>query len=322
MTSRVIPALVLGLLASCSPSNDELSLYPDAEVIGTAENALRGQAQLDCPASSRGPQLRGELPPSGQHLRVVAANLSSGNDQSYEVDGKRILMGLTPDVVLIQELNHGDNSPAAIRAFVNETFGSSFCYFREQFARIPNGIISRYPIVEAGEWDDAVLQDRDFAWARIDLPGPIDLWAVSVHLRTGSRAIRGREGAALVSAIRQRVPAGAYLVIGGDLNTNSRVEKPLIDHLSQVVRTSGPFPSDGRGNANTNAPRNQPYDWVMPGYSLASREVPVRLGGSLFPNGLVFDTRVFRPLVAPAQPDDSDAPLMQHMAVTRDFVLR
>jgi len=36
-------------------------------------------------------------------------------------------------------------------------------------------------IVEAGEWDDPRVGNRDFAWARIDIPGPVDLWAVSVH---------------------------------------------------------------------------------------------------------------------------------------------
>ena len=36
--------------------------------------------------------------------RIVAANISSGNHQSYQDPGIRILKGLAPDVVAIQEL--------------------------------------------------------------------------------------------------------------------------------------------------------------------------------------------------------------------------
>jgi hypothetical protein len=51
--------------------------------------------------------------------------------------------------------------------------------------------------------------------------------------------------------------------------------------------------------------------------------VPVVLADLKFPDGLVFDTRVFRELdgCAPAKREDSAAPMMQHMAVLRDFLL-
>jgi endonuclease/exonuclease/phosphatase family metal-dependent hydrolase len=42
--------------------------------------------------------------------------------------------------------------------------------------------------------DDPFLTDRDFAWARIDLPGPNDLYVVSVHLHgSGGRAIAAQK---------------------------------------------------------------------------------------------------------------------------------
>jgi len=80
---------------------------------------------------------------------------------------------------MIQELNYGDNSATAIRSFVNTAFGSSFSSYREAGAPIPNGVISRWPIVASGEWDDPYVTNRDFAYARIDIPGPKDLWVVS-----------------------------------------------------------------------------------------------------------------------------------------------
>jgi hypothetical protein len=51
--------------------------------------------------------------------------------------------------------------------------------------------------------------------------------------------------------------------------------------------------------------------------------VPVVIAGSRFPNGLVFDSRVFTPLgkCPPVRQGDSGLPNMQHMAVVRDFSL-
>src|SRR5205085_11524393 len=44
---------------------------------------------------------------SDVRLRLVAANLTSGNFQSWDPgDGIRILEGLHPDVVLVQEFNY------------------------------------------------------------------------------------------------------------------------------------------------------------------------------------------------------------------------
>lgn len=79
-----------------------------------------------------------------QTIRTVAANITSGNSQSYEGPGTRILEGLQPDVVMLQEFNVGaSSSTAEVRAWVNTTFGTEFSYFRETFSGIPNGIISR-----------------------------------------------------------------------------------------------------------------------------------------------------------------------------------
>src|SRR6185436_10722001 len=80
-------------------------------------------------------------------VRVMAANLSSGNNQRYEPPGLNILKGLKPDVVAMQEFNcsnsFGINTPAAIRSMIDDTFGTNFVYYREPFTGngdIPNGI--------------------------------------------------------------------------------------------------------------------------------------------------------------------------------------
>jgi len=101
-------------------------------------------------------------------VRFMTANLTSGNFQKYETPGLDILKGLKPDVVAIQEFNFSNNAPADFRVMLDTTFGTNFSYFRETNAgySIPNGVISRYPIVDAGSWDDSLVPDRGFACAR------------------------------------------------------------------------------------------------------------------------------------------------------------
>ncbi len=265
------------------------------------------------------------LPAAGQtqSVRIMAANITSGNYQSYEDPGKRIFQGLDPDVVLIQEFNVGNNSSAEIDAFVAEAFGPEFSWFREPGdEQIPNGIVSRWPIVESGQWTDDLVDNRDFAWARIDLPGPTNLWAVSVHLLTSSAAERNLEAENLVAYVQALVPPEDYLVIGGDLNTDTRSES-AVSTLAAVVVTASPYPADQRGNQNTNRPRTRPYDWVLADPDLHAAAQAVRIGSSTYPNGLVFDSRVYTPLseVSPVLYGDSDALNMQHMAVVRDFAV-
>jgi hypothetical protein len=249
-------------------------------------------------------------------VRIVAANLTSGNFQRYEPPGIRILQGLHPDIVLVQEMNYA----GALRDFVDVTFGTTFHYVVETGPGIPNGVVSRYPIVASGEWDDPDLTDRDFAWARIDIPGPIDLWTVSVHLRTAGSVARDTEARKLVEYVKANVPSGDYLVIGGDLNTETELE-PALATLAGVVVIAPPYAIDQAGNNKTNSTRAKPYDWLLPTTSLHARMIPVRIGAAEFPSGLVLDTRVFMPLtdVAPALATDSSALSMQHMAVVRDF---
>ena len=254
-------------------------------------------------------------------LRLVAANLTSGSAQSYDLGhGTRILQWLNPDIVMIQEFNVGDKSPEAARAYVDATFGADFNMYREAGRGIPNGIISRYPIVESGEWEDAYTPDRDFAWARIDIPGPTDLWAVSVHLRTSGN--RPAETAALSQKLKAHVPAGDYLVVGGDFNTGSHND-PCFQNLADLVGVTGPFPRDLNNNFNTNRGRNEPYDYVLVDGDLEAFQTTTIIGARSFTGGFVADTRaaLSSAELSPAYVDDSNAPNMQHMAIVKDFAL-
>ena len=256
-------------------------------------------------------------------VRVMAANTTSGSLQSYDPGhGTRIFQGTKPDVVAIQEFNYGDNTPTAIRGYVNTAFGTNFSYYREGGAQIPNGIISRWPIIAAGEWDDTQVTNRDFAWARIDVPGPKDLWVVSVHLLTSSSSIRNTEAVNLVNFIKANVPVTDYLVIAGDFNTSSRSEAAF-STFSQVVSVAAPYPADRNGNTNTNASRGSPYDHVLVASDLRAYQVATVIGGSTFSAGLVADTRVYSPIseISPALSADSGAANMQHMAVIKDFLI-
>nr|WP_216618809.1 lamin tail domain-containing protein [Corallococcus carmarthensis] len=256
-------------------------------------------------------------------LRLMAANLSSGTGQDYDPGhGIRIFQGTDADVVMIQEFNYKTDSAADIRSFVDTAFGTGFSYYREAGAQIPNGIISRYPIIASGEWDDTQVSNRDFAWARINIPGPKDLWAISVHLLTTSSSIRNTEASNLVKFINANVPAGDFLVIGGDFNTGSRSEAAF-STFSSVVSTASPYPADRNGNTNTNAGRSSPYDHVLVDSDLRAYQTSVVIGSSTFANGLVADTRVYSPIsdISPAVSGDSGASGMQHMGIIKDFLI-
>ncbi len=276
--------------------------------------------------------VRAEDPaPAPVPLRIVAANLTSGRHQTYSPDngnhsnpegaGARILKGLKPDVVLIQEFN--TTIPA--RQWVNTTFGPEYSFFREEQEDvpnfIPNGIISRHPIVESGEWDDPMQQNRDFAWAKIRLPNGKNLWAISIHFYSQRSAIRQKEALELLRKIRE-IPSEDLVVLGGDFNTDSRNED-CMTVLEGFFRVDARSPADQDGNEGTNASRRRPYDWVLADAELEAHAAPVTIGAQEFPGGLVFDSRVFMPLadVPPVQPGDSAAPNMQHMAVIRDFLI-
>ena len=257
---------------------------------------------------------------------VMAANLSlqpSPAVSYYEETAGRIFQGLQPDIVAIQEFNVTNSG--GHRAYVDEYFGSNFYFFVESVAGnpnpIPNGIISRWPILQAGEWADTNINNRDFAWATIDIPGPRDLHVVSVHLKAngGQTDIERRiaQSEALIQYIQSAFPPDDFILLAGDLNCETRGEpalKLLTNYFSDARQ-----PEDMLGDRDTNRSRNKPFDYVLANPALASQQVATVVGGAAFPDGLVFDDTQWSFLPPPILPNDSYPTSRQHMAVMKSF---
>ncbi|MBN2693327.1 endonuclease/exonuclease/phosphatase family protein [bacterium] len=281
------------------------------------------------------------------HIKLQAANISSGNYQSYDPGhGTRIFQGTKPDVVMIQEFNYGSNSSSDIREFVDEAFGTEFYYSRGT-GQIPNGVISKWPIIESGLWDDPYISNRDLDWAIIDIPGDKELFVVSVHLHTSPAS--DQVGAAQVIAcqiktLKQQHPNAYYYIVGGDFNGTSSVSDSGFGKCSGETifatyqyndANSNPrrFPLDKNGDYATNATGSSHYDFVLVDPTLEQLQVPTEytnINNSsqklTYPTGLVFDSRIYTQTeldsyFSPVLQSDSAATNMQHMAVTRDFLI-
>jgi endonuclease/exonuclease/phosphatase family metal-dependent hydrolase len=264
------------------------------------------------------------LAQSNINVRVMAANLN-GDAQTYQPFAIRIFQGLKPDIVAIQEFNYSNNTASDFRSMVDTAFGTNFVYYREPYTangNIPNGIISRYPILNSGSWPDTVQSspNRGFAWAQIDLPGTNDLYVVSVHLLTSSASARSSEAANLKMLIQSTFPSNAWIVVAGDFNTDTRMESTTMTTFDSYL-SDNPVPADNNGNSNTSLNRNHPHDYVLPDFSLTNFETATVFPSHSFPNGLVFDSTVYTPLsdVPPVQFTDSTN--AQHMAVMKDFLI-
>jgi hypothetical protein len=256
-------------------------------------------------------------------FRAMAANITSGTLQSYETAGINIFKGLKPDVVAIQEFQYNSSSASNdLRTLVNTAFGTNYSFYCEPGYNIPNGIVSRWPILAAGTVPSPEVSDRGFAWARIDLPGTNDLYVVSVHLYgSGSASQRNNEAMTITNLMGTNFPAGAWIFVGGDFNTDSRTEACVTTFKTRL--SDSPIPVDNNGNSNTSEPRSKPYDYMLPSFSLTNYQTPVVLTSHTFNNGLVFDSEVYTPLtdVSPVASGDSHVSNMQHMAVVKDFLI-
>ena len=260
---------------------------------------------------------------------LMAANTTSGSNQEYEEPGNRIFQALCPDVVMIQEFNvTNGTTAAAYRTWVDQNFGTNFSYYvQTNGVSIPNGIISRWPITSAGVWDDTTLSDRDFVWAKIQLPGTQQLQAVSVHIKASSGSSdvsqRTTEARALTNYIAQ---AGwltnGYVAIAGDFNLYSTNEA-CMQVLTANTVTDRRQPADQFGDKESNAARENPYDRVLTSTNLDVRLRMFNLWGYSYANGIVYDTRITwaSGLPPPSLAADCGAVNMQHMAVMKVFEL-
>lgn len=115
------------------------------------------------------------------------------------------------------------------------------------------------------------------------------------------------------------IPADAFIVIAGDLNLENRGESAL--GILKSFLKDEPIPTDQSGDADTNNSRAKPYDFILNSASLRTNFVSVKLGAQSFPNGLIFDSRVYSPLADVAPVQSADSGQAQHMAVLKDYSL-
>lgn len=245
---------------------------------------------------------------------IATANLSDNTTQAYEEPGIRILRALRPDVLAIQEFNYARGGPAAL---VRRIFGRGGHFAREtDGARLPNGIVSRWPVRTSGHWADSQVADRSFAWATLAIPGPKPLHVVSVHLLQKRSDRQLRQTQQLLRNILESFPSDDYIVLCGDFNL-ARRQSDVLAALAPGFDDSRQ-PADQEGNPNTSVARTRPYDYVLPNSALARCQIPTVLGGLAFPDGLVFDSRLWNLPPPPAEWEDS-ARNLQHLPVMKTF---
>lgn len=266
-------------------------------------------------------------------LRLMAGNITSGTNQTYDLGhGTRIFQTLKPDIAMIQEFNLKSKTR---EEWVTSTFGEDFRFvFSEN--NIPNGIISKYPILDSGYWASNIENSRNWDWAVIDIPGSRDLLAISVHLHTSKNP---EEYPVLIEKIKAKQAEGNYhVVIAGDFNTPNRDD--VQKNFAGVFNVRGPWPVDQNGREGTDANRNdrdidnqRPLDWVLMSYELDALEIPITVGEHTYADGHILDSRVYAGLcsvhantdeladIPPVDAADSSYLQMQHMAVVRDVAI-
>ncbi len=276
-------------------------------------------------------------PAGSLRIRFVAANLTSGNNQSYDPgEGIRLMTGTKGDIFMVQEFNYGSNSASDYRAMSDDVCGVD-CDYAVGTGSIPNGVVSRWPITDSGYWDDPNISDRNLDWARIDIPGSKDILVVSVHLHTSpssDQVTAAQVVAKKVTEHRAANPNCCYYVVGGDFNGPTAVsDSGFGEYNGQAVfYVANPDPVGEDGSTGTNASRSSQYDFVLldtafHAYQSAVLIEPTGSGSALsYPSGLVFDSRDFSQselnnYFPPALTGDSGASNMQHMAILKDVLI-
>ncbi len=267
--------------------------------------------------------------PDTLFIRAIAGNISSGNYQSYDPGhGIRIFKGLQGDIFMVQEFNTGKNgSTMTDRDMVDEMCGTE-CYYTVGTGQIPNGVVSRWPITSSGYWDDPNIDNRDLDWAVIDIPGPKDIFAISVHISTTSSK-QGPAAKVIAEEVYDLMQANAdkyYFILGGDFNGSMIVSDTYLGKFNgaNIFYVAGPHPVSEDGDEDTNSNRSSQYDFVLADYNLHTFQIPVKYTDFTYTNGLVFDTREYSQAelnanFSPALTGDSGSSQMQHMAIVKDF---
>ncbi|MFE0758428.1 endonuclease/exonuclease/phosphatase family protein [Inquilinus sp. NPDC058860] len=241
--------------------------------------------------------------PAGAQLRVAAWNAER---LKYHAPSAALLRGT--DVVLLTEADIGmarSGNRHTVRDLA-EALGMGWAYgvefvelglgdarecewHADEDNRVGlhgNAILSRHPLLDpviipldpGGTWfagrsgNQRRLGGRMAVAARLDAPRP--LWLVSAHFESHSDAAdRARQGERLAAAIDRLVPAGAGVVLGGDVNTKEASgsleapEEPLFAVLRDAGfdwrRCNAPGPTQRTRPDGTPVPPFARLDWLF-----------------------------------------------------------
>ncbi len=223
-----------------------------------------------------------DVPARTVPLTIATANLSDNRTQAYEDPAIRILQALQPDILAIQEFNYKAGTSQDLARLLSRSRRP--LRPRKGGARLPNGIISRYPILAHGQWGGS-LPSRTAACSGPPSPSPAPgrfTSSASIWSSATPPAAPPRPGTS--SASSATASPDDYVVLCGDFNTTSRAAEALA--VLTAWFDDSAQPADQNGNPHTNAPRTRPYDYVLPNPALARHHAPTILDGLVFPGGL------------------------------------
>jgi len=276
-----------------------------------------------------GPAIASVLIKDDDAFTVMSGNLTGGTNiltgtYTYDETAQRIIRRLQPDVLAIQEWKFTN---ASARAFVDSVLGTNYHFYIEpesDSSPIPNGVISRWPIIASNEWTDSFVGSRDHVHVTIDLPGARNLNVVSTHFKAGDTGSditdRINQARALTNYIASAAfSSNDFLVIAGDLNLSNRLETSF-QILTQLV-TDAEQPVDQNGVPNTNLGLNRPYDHVLPNDLLNDEHLSLNIGGHTYTSGAVFVSAQFDDHLLPVLVEDSYTINRSHHAVIKLFNL-
>jgi len=220
-----------------------------------------------CGAPPGGPRPGGGVP-----LRVVSYNIHAGTDAVRAPSVPRIgvlLDSLRADVVLLQEVDRGTQRSGGVDQLaelerltgLQGAFAASLESF--QGGRYGIGILSRWPIRAARTIPLAVDPPPDRSAGshepRVGLLAVLatpagELHVLATHLdASGTELYRRQELIGLMALAAREVPAGAPLLLGGDLNSSAGSDEAaalrlaLQDAWIACHGMAAPAPADGRG---------------------------------------------------------------------------
>ena len=79
---------------------------------------------------------------------IATANLVDSSFK-FQAEAQRMLEGLKPDIIAAQEFNIANGETH--RSFIDRTLGTNYEFYVENTS-LPNGIVSRWPILASGWW--------------------------------------------------------------------------------------------------------------------------------------------------------------------------